>query len=504
MRHADALHLTPSLAAVVCAGVLGACANEVEDEGAVMSAGVVESAAEKAFTRTCAAGSTVKGIDVSYYQSNIDWAQVADDGVQYAFIRVSDGLGHVDSKFERNWAGARDQGILRGAYQFFRSNQDPIAQAELLIEKVGQLEAGDLPPVIDVESKDGQSAQTIARKVGQWLDHVEAALGVRPIIYTGPYFWRDQVGGADFDDHALWIAHYGTSCPYVPATWTSWTFHQHSSSGRVRGISGNVDMNLFNGTLNQLRALTVAGTPQPPPPPPPPPANEACAELGSTGGTIDDGGPCFLAGGDPRWLNRVAGAGFDGDLISTGTTASSTTENYAEWTLKVADEGTYELEVFVDGSRATSRQARYRITHADGSTDATINQDSSSGWISIGAYRLRTGAGQKVRLNDNTGENSSYNRDLVFDALRVSRVDDSAPPADECPRVEVFGTGSYLNVRPAPNTSRAAVGRLEDGDIVDRLDTVTGQSVQGSSTWYRITDGQVSGYITAAYARCVE
>lgn len=482
----------------------GACANEVGDEGAVMSAGDVGSETEQAFSRTCAAGPTVKGIDVSYWQSNVDWPRVAEDGVKFAFIRVSDGLNHVDTKFERNWAGARDQGILRGAYQFFRSNQDPIAQANLLIEKVGQLEAGDLPPVIDVESRDGQSAATIRRKVGQWLDHVEAALGVRPIVYTGPYFWRDQVSGADFDDHPLWIAHYGTSCPYVPPTWTSWTFHQHSSSGRVRGISGNVDMNVFNGTLNELLALTAGGTPVPTPPPPPPPADEACAVLDPAGGIIDDGGPCFVAGGDPRWLESVSSAGYDGDLITTGTTASSTTENYGEWTLKVAEEGTYELEVWIDASRPTSRQARYRVTHADGSTDATINQYSSSGWVSIGAYRLRTGAGQRVRLNDNTGENSSYGRDLAFDAMRVSRVDDSAPPAEECPRVEVYGTGGYVNVRPAPNTTRAAIGRLEDGDIVDRLDTVTGQDVEGNSTWYRVTDGQVTGYITAAYARCVE
>ncbi|MCC7111994.1 MAG: SH3 domain-containing protein [Deltaproteobacteria bacterium] len=494
----------PTPIAALALLLAAACANEVEDEGAVMSAGDVASDTEQAFTHTCAAGATVKGIDVSYWQSNVDWARVADDGVKFAFIRVSDGLGHVDSKFERNWAGAKDNGILRGAYQFFRSNQDPIAQADLLIEKVGTLEPGDLPPVIDVESKDGQSSATIARKVGQWLDRVEAALGVRPIVYTGPYFWRDQVAGADFDQYPLWIAHYGTSCPYVPPTWTEWTFHQHSSSGRVRGISGNVDMNVFNGTVNELLALTVAGTPQPAPPPPPPPADEACEAMDAAGGVIDDGGPCFVAGGDPRWLGRVTSTGHDGDLITTGTTASSTTENYGEWTLKVAEEGTWELEVWIDGSRATSRQARYRITHADGSTDAVINQDSSSGWVSLGAYRLRTGAGQKVRLNDNTGENSSYNRDLVFDAMRVTQVDDSAPPADDCPRVQVYGTGSYVNVRPAANTSRAAIGRLEDGDIVDRLDTVTGQSVEGNSTWYRVTDGQVTGYITAAYARCVQ
>jgi hypothetical protein len=147
---------------------------------------------------------------------------------------------------------------MRGAYQFFRADEDPIAQADLLIAKVGgKLSPGDLPPVIDVESSDGQSGGTIARKVRAWLDRAESKLHVKPIVYTGPYFWRDSVGGADVNDHPLWVAHYGTSCPLVPPTWNRWTFHQFTSSGRISGISGNVDVNHFNGTLTQLKDLAV-------------------------------------------------------------------------------------------------------------------------------------------------------------------------------------------------------------------------------------------------------
>jgi GH25 family lysozyme M1 (1,4-beta-N-acetylmuramidase) len=484
-------HASIALIAVASAG----CMNVVED-AAMGLAGDVDSTYEQAMSRTCAAGTTVKGIDVSKWQDNIDWSAAAADGVKYAFIRVSDGTQYVDSKFQRNWDGAKANGILRGAYQFFRSNQDPIAQANLMIEMMGELEAGDLPPVIDVESRDGQSAATIRTKVQRWLDHVEAATGVKPIIYTGPYFWRDQVNG-DFDQYPLWVAHYGTSCPLTPETWTAWTFHQHTSSGRVRGVPGNVDMNVFNGNMDQLLALTVGSGMQPPPPAP---AN--CATLDAAGGVIDDGDGCFVAGGDPDYLRRVSTRGSNGDLIWTGTTAATTVENYAEWSINVAEEGTYEIEVYIDDQYGTSQQARYRVTHADGSTDAVINQNASSGWVSIGAYRFRTGAGQKVRLNDNTGERGALGRHLVFDAIRASRLDDSSPPEDDCPRVEVFGTDSYLNIRPEPNTSRAGVGRLEDGDIVDRLETVTGQAISGNATWYRITDGQVTGYITAVYARC--
>ncbi|MDP2341618.1 MAG: GH25 family lysozyme [Deltaproteobacteria bacterium] len=245
-----------TLSALIALGLV-ACANDVvdaADEGAVMAAGV-DATEEEALSSDCADGATVKGIDVSYYQGTIDWNRVANDGVKYAFIRVSDGAGYRDSKFDANWRGAKAQGVLRGAYQYFRSDEDAIRQADLLIEKVGgRLGPGDLPPVIDVESTDGQSRATIVRKVKQWLDRVEDKLGVRPIVYTGPYFWQDNVA-ADVDSHPLWVAHYGTSCPLVPPTWNRWTFHQYSSTGGVSGIGGNVDMNRFNGTLAELRRL---------------------------------------------------------------------------------------------------------------------------------------------------------------------------------------------------------------------------------------------------------
>src|SRR5262245_53102110 len=104
--------------------------------------------------RVCADGPTVAGIDVSYYQKDIDWTKVKAAGVDFAFIRVSDGLNFIDSKFSSNWPSARSAGIVRGAYQFFRPGLDPVAQANLLIERMGPLEADDLPPVIDVETND--------------------------------------------------------------------------------------------------------------------------------------------------------------------------------------------------------------------------------------------------------------------------------------------------------------------------------------------------------------
>ncbi|MDP2340940.1 MAG: GH25 family lysozyme [Deltaproteobacteria bacterium] len=244
---------TPQLV-LVAALALAACNDRDLAAGSLLTTS--DPQAEQAIHAVCPAGETTYGIDVSYYQGNIDWAQVAGAGVQYAIIRTTDGLGYQDSKFAQNWAGAKANGITRGVYQFWRSDEDPIAQADLMLSMMGPLEPGDLPPTVDVESTDGVDNATRAVRLQQWLDHVEAALGVTPMIYTGGYFWQSNVA-RDFSRYPLWHAGYtGGSCPSTVANeWADWTFWQFGSTGRVPGISGDVDENRFNGSLAQLQEL---------------------------------------------------------------------------------------------------------------------------------------------------------------------------------------------------------------------------------------------------------
>jgi len=214
--------------------------------------------------RVCADGTTTKGIDVSKWQGTIDWAKVKNAGYAFAFIRVSDGANTVDSKFSSNWANAKAAGIIRGAYQFFRPGQSVTAQADLMISKLGPYQPGDLPPVIDVEDDAGLAPATVASRVRQWVDRVKGAVGVEPIVYTGKYFWRDEVGSpASFAPNALWIAQYTSLCPDIPGPWTRWTFWQYTDAGSVPGISGHVDTNRFNGSLAQLQAFAQATPPRP-------------------------------------------------------------------------------------------------------------------------------------------------------------------------------------------------------------------------------------------------
>jgi len=197
--------------------------SETDDEGAALD-GNGETRA-----RVCADGATTKGIDVSKWQETINWTSVKNAGVAYAFIRLSDGANTKDARFAANWAGAKSVGIIRGAYQFFRPTQNVNTQADMMIAAIGTYQPGDLPPVIDVEADGGLAPSTVAARVRQWVDRVQAALGVKPIVYTGKYFWRDEVGSpASFAPNALWIAQYTTLCPDIPAPWSRWTFWQYT------------------------------------------------------------------------------------------------------------------------------------------------------------------------------------------------------------------------------------------------------------------------------------
>ena len=377
----------------------------------------------------CAEGPTVRGIDVSKWQGAIDWNQVAGAGISFAFIRVNHGLDDIDERFEENWAEARRVGVVRGAYQYFLPEEDPIAQADLFLDRMGPLEPGDLPPVLDVENTGGgMAAAAIADRVAQWTARVEPALGVKPIIYTGKYFWQDNVVSADFADHPLWIAYWDVTCPDLPTPWDDWAFHQTSDSGSVAGIAGAVDLDVFNGSIEDLRAMgqsdgcgdgvceggetadsCAADCAAP------------CAVIEGEGGVVDDGGPCFTAGGPAEFI-RTENAGYASFLRWTHATALADPSNYGEWTLHFAEAGRYRVEAHTPAPWAQSRQAVYLVRHGGQDAAVEIDQTAVAGWNRLGDLDFAAGAGQSIRLDDNTGESNEDEVKIVFDALRFTRL----------------------------------------------------------------------------------
>lgn len=203
-------------------------------------------------------GFKVHGIDVSHYQENIDWerlrnANIKSFPVSFVFIKATEGVSLIDENFNQNFYEARRNGIVRGAYHFFVPECDAARQARFFLKQV-HLEPGDLPPVLDVEKKGELTTPQLQKAVKRWLDIVERQCGVKPILYTGYKFKLDYLNTPDFDEYPYWIAHYYVEKLSYKGDWKFW---QHTDCGRVDGIRGYVDCNIFSGSMEELMNLTI-------------------------------------------------------------------------------------------------------------------------------------------------------------------------------------------------------------------------------------------------------
>lgn len=200
----------------------------------------------------------IHGIDVSRYQSSIDWAevqamQIKNINIDFCFIKATEGTESVDYRFHRNWIGSKENQIIRGAYHFFNAAKSGKAQALNFIENV-KLEPGDLPPVLDIEQTNGANINDLQQRVNDWLNLIEAHYKIKPIIYTNVGFYKNYLSGK-FDDYPLWVAHY--LIKDKPRISRNWIFWQHNEAGHVNGIDAFVDFNVFNGNMNEFNKLLI-------------------------------------------------------------------------------------------------------------------------------------------------------------------------------------------------------------------------------------------------------
>jgi GH25 family lysozyme M1 (1,4-beta-N-acetylmuramidase) len=204
----------------------------------------------------------LEGIDVSHWQGTIDWGKVAGAGKTFAILKATDGLAnadgslYVDPTYATNHAQAKAAGLWTGAYHFARPSKeagDAIREADHFAARIN-LGSGDLIPALDLEVSGNLSVAALQSWVSTFLGEVTVKVGMRPMIYTSPSFWKTYMGDsralADAGYKTLWIAHWGVSAPTVPAqNWggRGWTFWQYTSDGTVPGIGGRVDLDRFNG-----------------------------------------------------------------------------------------------------------------------------------------------------------------------------------------------------------------------------------------------------------------
>jgi GH25 family lysozyme M1 (1,4-beta-N-acetylmuramidase) len=212
-----------------------------------------------------AAGETAypEGIDVSHWNGAPLWKQVIADGVGFVIAKATEGQAGIDSQYARNKAKAAELGLPFTAYHFARpdrSRGDARLEADHFVDVAG-LASGHLLPVLDLEDHGTLGPRRLRIWVKRWLAEVEARIGVKPIIYTSPAFWKDRMGNSRWfadNGYRLWIAHWGVTSPKIPArNWAGhgWTLWQYDNCGSVAGISGCVDLD--RSVMSDLSPLLI-------------------------------------------------------------------------------------------------------------------------------------------------------------------------------------------------------------------------------------------------------
>ncbi|MGP1435034.1 MAG: glycoside hydrolase family 25 protein [Phocaeicola sp.] len=212
---------------------------------------------QKAYGVCMPSGDYIHGIDLSHYQGKINWNQLDDVqqgpfGIRFIFMKASEGGDLEDSTFRANFDSARVHGFIRGAYHFFNPNSDPIKQADFFIANA-DLDSFDLPPVLDIEKK-GDNIQKFSNDVRIWLQRIEEHYRVKPIIYASYKFKLKYLNDSVFNSYPYWIAHYYVDSVQYQGQWKFW---QHTDVGTLPGIKEKVDLNVFNGSLYDLKSMTL-------------------------------------------------------------------------------------------------------------------------------------------------------------------------------------------------------------------------------------------------------
>lgn len=200
----------------------------------------------------------VRGIDISHYQDEVNWNKVRNASIQgspvsFVFVKATEGTNILDENFNQNFYNAKKNDIVRGAYHFFSTTSSGKAQAKYFCKMV-QLDEKDLPPVLDVEKIGDYTPKKLQKEVKAWMDAVEKHYGVKPILYTYYKFKQSYLNTPEFDKYPYWIAHYYVDSLEYKGSWKFW---QHTDAGKVDGIKGDVDINVFNGDYQDLMDLTI-------------------------------------------------------------------------------------------------------------------------------------------------------------------------------------------------------------------------------------------------------
>ena len=202
-----------------------------------------------------------KGIDVAAHQhpggTPIDWSKVRTDGQSFAFVKATEGGDWVNPHYVEDIQAANAAGLKTGAYHYARPAGDAKTQAANFAAQIALAPNQTLPPALDIEVTEGKSAAQLEQWIEEFTSELKRLTGRTPMIYTYKYFWMGQMNNSQkFSDMPLWLAAYQDQAPEAVGGWKKLSFWQRSGSGKVAGIPTDVDMNLFNGSKQQLQSFS--------------------------------------------------------------------------------------------------------------------------------------------------------------------------------------------------------------------------------------------------------
>lgn len=202
----------------------------------------------------------VTGMDVSHHQGKIDWKKVKQSFPDCAFvyIKCTEGKSYVDPMHKKNASGAKKAGFPIGGYHYFRMTATPQEQFKNFKKALDHIDP-DLIPVVDVETFDGKSAQSVRKNLKIFLDLLEKEYGVKPMIYSTQGHYNEICGPA-FNDYELYIGKYnGGKHPPVINGKGTYTIWQYTESAKIDGISKKVDLCWFHHTkgIDDIRIRPV-------------------------------------------------------------------------------------------------------------------------------------------------------------------------------------------------------------------------------------------------------
>lgn len=202
-----------------------------------------------------------KGVDVAAHQhpggTPIDWSKVRSDGQSFAFVKATEGGDWANPHYVQDIQAANAAGLKTGAYHYARPAGDAKTQAANFAAQVALAPDQILPPALDIEVAEGKSAAQLERWIEEFTSELKRLTGRTPMIYTYKYFWMGQMNNSQkFSDMPLWLAAYQDQAPEAVGGWKELSFWQRSGSGKVAGIPTDVDMNLFNGSKQQLQSFS--------------------------------------------------------------------------------------------------------------------------------------------------------------------------------------------------------------------------------------------------------